>query len=421
MKKALCTLLVILMFGLLAIPAMAAQEAPEITMQPQSPNYPEYSVAIYTVKVNGSNLSATWFIEYQGNIYNASQIGGVMQPWESFAGEAYGARQLDANTFAFIFEGIEYDLDGAYIWCVIEDGHYDVTSQKVRISVGNPNSPPEILSIPSQVTVEQGEYAEIRCITKSPDGSQLSFLWYESDTGRMEDIRAVNRGTETTDYLICDTSYTGTRNYICFINTTNGGFANSSFVTVTVTPKAQTAPQPDILTTDLPDAVVGAQYALQLQCADPKAEFSPYYNPGGSNDLDKTGLSLSMDGWLTGTPTVAGTYSFCVSTIGAGGEDYRVFTLNVVPPVQDTISPAEEIPQTSTPAPETVPDTTAPTQDATALISTTTPPSTEGKITGLSWLLLAAVAFGATCIGVATAVLLIRKNSIRSVPRRDKF
>lgn len=61
------------------------------------------------------------------------------------------------NTFVFVFEGIEYDLDGAYIWCVIEDGYYNVTSQKNRISVGNENIPPEIVSIPSELTVEQGD------------------------------------------------------------------------------------------------------------------------------------------------------------------------------------------------------------------------------------------------------------------------
>ena len=107
---------------------------------------------------------------------------------------------MDDNTFAYIFEGIECDLDGAYIWCVIEDGHYDVRSQKTRICVGNPNSPPQILDIPSQVVVEQSEEAEIRCVANAPGNTQLSFLWYKTDTGRMEDIRAVNRGTETADF-----------------------------------------------------------------------------------------------------------------------------------------------------------------------------------------------------------------------------
>lgn len=237
MKKTICVLLVAFMCCLLALPTMAASEEPVITLQPQSPNYPEYSVAIYTVKAEGSNLQATWYMEWLGKTYTISDIGGAMQDWEPYAGEAYGARKLDENTFAFIFEGIEIDLDGAYIWCVIEDGHYDVTSQKNRISVGNPNTPPEIVSIPSELTVEQGDLAEIRCVAKSADDSQLSFLWYETDTGKREDIRAVNRGEETNDTLICDTDNLGTRNYLCLVETSDGGMTYSSVVVVTVTEK----------------------------------------------------------------------------------------------------------------------------------------------------------------------------------------
>ena len=125
MRKTFCLMLLVIMCCMLTIPAMAASEEPVITLQPQSPNYPEYSVAIYTVKAEGTNLQATWYMEWLGKIYTISDIGGAMQDWEPYAGESYGARKLDDNTFAFIFEGIEYDLDGAYIWCVIEDGHYN--------------------------------------------------------------------------------------------------------------------------------------------------------------------------------------------------------------------------------------------------------------------------------------------------------
>ena len=47
----------------------AAPDAPEIILQPQSPCYPEYSVAMYTVKASGTNLSATWYMEWQGQTY----------------------------------------------------------------------------------------------------------------------------------------------------------------------------------------------------------------------------------------------------------------------------------------------------------------------------------------------------------------
>ena len=59
-------------------------------------------MAIYTVKVSGTNLSATWYMEWLGDTYTISDIGGSIQPWEGYAGESYGARKLDDNTFAYI-------------------------------------------------------------------------------------------------------------------------------------------------------------------------------------------------------------------------------------------------------------------------------------------------------------------------------
>lgn len=252
MKRAFTLLLSILLLAAFAVPALAASDEPVITLQPQSPNTPHYGVAIYTVKATGTNLTAIWYIEWQGTTYNASDRS-VMQPWEAYAGESYGPRQADANTFTFIFEGIERDLDGASIWCVIEDGHYSVTSQKARIWVGNENTAPVIESMPAAITVEQGAMAELRVIATSPDGSQLTYLWYESDTGRIEDIRAVNRGTETSDFMLADTSVVGKRNYICLINTSNGGYANTSFVTVTVKEAAPPTTEATTPSTTVPE------------------------------------------------------------------------------------------------------------------------------------------------------------------------
>lgn len=238
MKKLISGAACLLLLCSLAVSILAAPEGPVITLQPQSPTYSQYSVAIYTVKAEGKNLSAIWYMQWQDKTYTISDIGGAMQAWEPYAGEAYGARKLDDNTFSFTFEGVERELDGAYIWCVIEDGYNDVTSQKARISVAEVGMPPMIVDIPAQLTVTQGEEAQIRCVASAPGESQLSFLWYESDTGKLEDMRAVNRGTETADYIFCDTSAVGTRNYICKVETTDGGVAYSSFVPVTVKEKA---------------------------------------------------------------------------------------------------------------------------------------------------------------------------------------
>ena len=246
MKKGICMFICMLMSCLLVLPVMAASEAPAITLQPQSAFFQSTETATYTVKAEGTNLSATWYMTWNGKTYTISDTGGAMQDWEPYAGENYGANKLDDNTFMFRFVGIESELNGGEIWCVIEDGHNDVTSQKARIMVGSESEPPEMISIPAEITVEQGKEAEIRCVAKSPNDSQLSYLWYETDTGKLEDIRAVNRGTETADYLLCDTSALGTRYYVCMVQTSEGGTLYSSIVSVTVTEKQPepTEPQP---------------------------------------------------------------------------------------------------------------------------------------------------------------------------------
>lgn len=417
MKKVISLLLIVLLCGMLTVPALAAPEGPVITMQPQSHYYSEYSVAIYTVKATGTNLSAYWYIEWEGKTYNASQIGGAMQPWEAYAGESYGAKKLDNNTFCFIFEGIEEELSGAEIWCEIEDGHYSVPSQVAHIVVGNYGSPPEILDIPASITVQQGEEAEIRCIAKSTDGSQLNFLWYETGTGKFEDLQAINRGTETGDYMFCDTSTIGTRYYVCGITTSGGGMAYSSMVEVNVVAEETTAAAPKIQTETLPNAVVGTQYSVQLKCTDPDAEFFPYYNPGTQNNLEEgSWLGLSIDGWLMGTPTKAGTYSFSICAMGAGGEDYATYTLTVVEAdSQDTTKPTTDTQTTETTTeskidttPTTEPTTTESKIDTTPTTAPTTP--AQSPTTEISWWVLVLVGLGAAGIGVGVAVILIKKK-----------
>ncbi len=359
MKKLFSVLLICVLIGMLAISALAASDPPEITMQPQSPNYPEYSTAIYTVKAEGTNLRAFWYLEWNGETYSISNLGGAMQPWEGYAGETYGAQQLDHNTFMFFFGGIGSELNGASIWCVVEDGHFDVVSQKARIMVGGSGMPPAIIEIPAGLTVEQGEEAEIRCVAQSPDGSQLSFLWYETDTGALEDIRAVNRGTETSDYLICDTSTIGTRNYLCMVQTSQGGVVYSSVVPVKVTEKTQAPTEPTVAPTTVP-ATEPTNVPTTVPATEP-----------------------------TNVPTT-------------------------VPATESTAAPTTG----ATEPPATTPGTTAPAETAgKPTAAPTNPPQTQpvpiekpeqDDIPWWSMVLIGAVAAGA---GVGVAVLLVKKKS----------
>ena len=108
MRKIVCIFLSLM---LLAIPVSADSDV-KITMQPQNYQYPEYSVAMYTVEASGSNLHCTWYIEYEGKTYNLSDNTNGVEPWEGYAGENYGGF-VDGNKFSWFFGGIEAGLNGA--------------------------------------------------------------------------------------------------------------------------------------------------------------------------------------------------------------------------------------------------------------------------------------------------------------------
>jgi hypothetical protein len=103
-------------------------------------------------------------------------------------------------------------------------------------SCGKKASAPTI-NVPASMTVKQGENLDLYCSATSPDGSKLSYLWYSTSTGKLEDIIAINRGAETNDTLHVDTSTPGIYYYVCGVDTANGGSAYSSIITVTVLEK----------------------------------------------------------------------------------------------------------------------------------------------------------------------------------------
>lgn len=361
MKKWTCAILCTLLLVMLSLPALAAPQEPQITFQPQNYTYPQYSTAMYTVKATGSNLTATWYIEYEGKTYNISDYTNGVEPWEAYAGETYGPTQPDSNTFICHFGGIEEGLNGAQIWCVLEDGHYSVTSDRAIITVQGDAMPPEILSMPTYISVYEGNSLDFRCRAKAPGNTQLEYIWYETTTGKLQDIRAIEP-EETGDSLFVNTNTPGTRYYVCGIFTSEGGVAYSSVVKVKVIDVPE---EMEIQTKSLPDATVGKAYKTELKCNDPYGLFTLYYNPGGANQLEESGLRLTKENFIVGTPTKAGTYTFSVCASGDAGEDYMEYTLTVK---------EADVPAQATEPDTTVPDTTVP--DTTETV-TTEPPATE--------------------------------------------
>ena len=211
-----------------------------IVRQPQNPSYPEYSNAKYSVTAYGENLNCIWYLYYEGKLYNISDTSGSVKPWEVYAGETYGAvKNTNGNftTFTYFFGGIEEELSGAYIYAVIEDGHYSVTSDRAYIDVVSDGVQPPTTVVAASMEVYQNEILDLYCEATSTDGTELSYLWYETSTGDLQNIIAVNRGSEDQDTLRCDTSRVGTRYYVCMVCTKGGGSAYTSVIPVTVIAK----------------------------------------------------------------------------------------------------------------------------------------------------------------------------------------
>ena len=330
MKRTICVLLSILSLCFLAFPVLAEQ-TPAIIRQIQNPIYGKYDVATYSVTAYGDSLKCTWYLLFEGKEYNISRTDGGAKPWEAYAGETYGATEEKngkSATFTYTFGGIEPELNGSTVYAVIESASSKLTTDKVLVSVIDGAATPPTTSVPAAMEVFKDTPLDLYCQASSPDGSALSYIWYETTTGKLQDIAAVNRGTEERDTLRVDTSAIGTRYYVCGVRTANGGSAYTSVIPVTVLEK--NAPKaPEITTKSLPDATVGEAYGVKLECTDPDAVFTVYQDPGKANDFEKTGLVLTQHGDLEGTPTKAGTFSFALCAAGEGGEGYMTYTLTV--------------------------------------------------------------------------------------------
>ena len=97
---------------------------------------------------------------------------------------------------------------------------------------------------------------------------------------------------------------------------------------------------PTITTTSLPDGVVGAPYP-NTQLTATGSDYIFWFHEAGSG-LFPYGLSLSTDGVITGTPTIAGVYTFSIRAANDYGEDIKPFSITIttatVPPIITTPS-----------------------------------------------------------------------------------
>lgn len=238
MKKIISALTALTFIFALAVAASAAPDGPVITYQPQNYVFTARTTAVYTVKAEGENLHATWYIEYDGVVYDLSYEMGD-EPWRQYTGDYFVGPGQDGNTFTYTFSEIKEPLTGAKIYCEIEDGHNLVRSQAAIVTATEGVAQPADVTVPAYVTAARGEDVTIKCEASSRDASTLEYVWYETPSGNLQDIIAVNRGGETSDSLSPETDELGVRYYVCMVTTSNGGTTYSSVIPVEVVEREQ--------------------------------------------------------------------------------------------------------------------------------------------------------------------------------------
>ena len=337
MKKLSVIIVIAALVSLLAVAVSAAPSEPAITLQPQNYVVPEGGDLRYTVRVYSESpiTAVTWYLIYNGQTYNISEYEGNPE-WEQYAGNFWGAfHKNDTDEFEYFFSGVRAGLDGAMIYCVLEDGHYSVTSETALIQISGTAEPPVITGIVPSMEVSVGDTLQLYCAAESPQGYDLEYIWYETPNGDLPLIQAILTDDAMTDTLTVDTSLAGVRYYICRVSDSNGGMVYSSAVKVLVIEHLPAEP-PRILTEVLPDATVGEYYGFGRKHTGEDVSFTLYMNPGEPNELGMTGLTLLDTGFLMGIPENPGTYTFAVCASNEAGEGYAVLKLTVNEPVKDT-------------------------------------------------------------------------------------
>ena len=106
-----------------------------------------------------------------------------------------------------------------------------------------------------------GEELILSCDASSDTGAELSYIWYETATGKLEDMFAVNRGEETLKTYLCDTTQLGTRYYLCSVS--DGAAAVYSDI-ITVRVISDSGNIPVVFTADS-EPVTGGQMTVDIE------------------------------------------------------------------------------------------------------------------------------------------------------------
>ena len=165
-------------------------------------------------------------------------------------------------------------------------------------------------------------------------------------------------------------------------------------------------PIPQITTKSLPEAMVGKDYYIRLECSDPDGVFSEIMG----SQLSEFGLYLTQHGEIEGTPTKTGNCHINVLVVSEGGGENSVsFDLTVIAETEPPQTAPTTIPTTP---PQTEPE--APNSAPAETIPAETQPQTQipadPKEDAFPWWGYAVIILGGMAVGIGIAFILIKRK-----------
>ena len=210
----------------------------DITKQPQSNAFPEYSDAYYSCDSDVGGAIFQWHIIYEGVDYDIGKADFDKDPWIYHSDGGFGTSSDGKSLY---FEGIHSALNGATVYCIVLENGGSVSTQEALISVvaqGSPRAPGT--DVPAAVQAFAGEDFSIKVGITPEEGASYSYLWYRTTTGLIQDIMAIlDNETATTDELTVKPEEEGTYYYCAAVTAEKNGkqsLSYTSIITVNVEP-----------------------------------------------------------------------------------------------------------------------------------------------------------------------------------------
>ena len=243
LKHALFALLCAFAVGL-AIPAFAfAGSPPTIEYQPQNVAFPAGSPAagyqcVSTEDPGHTYFDYHWYVVWDGKVYDTYDDEFTNMDWAKYC-SSYG--QVGNS---FMFEEPQEGLTGAEIYCVVSNEYGSTKSRNAYVNIlpsWYPTGPD--IRVKANVLLKPDSVLKLYCDVRDYDHAyKLEYQWYETTTGELFDIKALDGENEA--ILVEDVPEGQTRYFVCGVFQTNSmGNVNYSYTSVSAVTRMSSTPE----------------------------------------------------------------------------------------------------------------------------------------------------------------------------------